>query len=254
MNSDIYPLYDNTVQLNYLEQAGRHRYLVDGKEKTGVTTILKDTLNSSPPMTWAMWEAINYLKANEGDYEGASKAYLSKSDTGKNLGSTIHDLIEQFLREGEIPLKDMVEYPTEVIKAINGFATWFADQSIDVWELEKPVYSRDGDYAGKLDALLALNGKVVLCDWKSTNASQEAPNGVYWHNFLQLGGYGYALKEMTGVEIDDYAVINVGKTGKTVVIYASDMGVSTTDCDLAFMATLNVYKTRRKIMKNLKEK
>lgn len=252
MPSTIHKLYGGKVKLSYLEQAGRHRYLIDGKEKVGVTTIIKEALNSGPPMTWPMYEAISHLKLNDGDYEGASKAYLSKSDRGKDDGTIIHGLIENYINTGNIELDALLGENVGVARAINGFSEWFETFRPMVINTEQVVYSRDGDYAGKYDALFTKDDKVILVDFKTTNKSKDAPAGIYWHNFIQLGGYGYAWSEMNNDLIDDYGVINVGKDGKTKMILASEINLSVEQCNQAFIGALNVYQFKKLAVKGLK--
>ena len=53
---------------------------------------------------------------------------------------------------------------------------------------------------------------MILGDIKTTNASRQAPLGVYPEMFLQLGAYANAhLEEFPLEEIDDLAIIRVGK-------------------------------------------
>lgn len=267
MSSQIYKLYDNTVQVNYQELTGRHRYLrkregIDSKfgNVAGVTTVIKEALNAGPSMTWPMWEAINYLKEHENDFDNAAKAYLSKSDYGKNIGSEVHRAIEMRLTGKSY------EVSADAQKAVTSAFKWLEQKEKEhtvVLGAEKLVYSLEGDYAGKFDLLMSevrldkhdreLSERVILADYKTTNKSKDAPLGVYWSNFVQLGGYAYALSEMEGTVIDDLAVINIGKDGKVNTVYASDLDISVEDCSSAFIAALNVYRFKNKTAFKLKE-
>ena len=272
MSSTIQELYDGKVQLNFQESTGKHRYLrkrfgIDSKfgNVPGVTTIIKDALNSGPPMTWPMYEAVKYIKAN-GDYhaeagdlpywlvdestlEASTKAFVRKSDVGKDTGTAVHNAIEARL------VGKPYEVPPEAQKAITGFEKWLESEEmkgLSVLAAEKIIYSKDGDYAGKFDLLFSLKGRIVLADYKTTNKSQFAPKGVYWDNFIQLGGYGYALTEMDNMSIDDYCVINVGKDGVLNTVYASELGLAVEDCDMGFIAALEIYRLKNKLVRRLR--
>lgn len=97
MNKTV-KLYNDTITLHFNENARNRYVLEDGHSPVGVTTVLSG-LAKPALMTWPMNEAIAHLKVNVGDFEGAAKAYLKRSDKGKDIGTEVHTLIEQFLRE-----------------------------------------------------------------------------------------------------------------------------------------------------------
>lgn len=108
----IIQMYNGEVELSYLELAKKHRYLVNGKEKKGVTTIL-NVLNKPALMLWPLREAMSYVRANIGTLwvndeldtdtleellAEAETAYQRKGNTGKSVGTMTHQLIEDFLK------------------------------------------------------------------------------------------------------------------------------------------------------------
>src|SRR5579872_5924801 len=95
-------LYNGQIKLFFNEKA-RNRYTVEGNgdphSPVGTTTVLTG-LAKPALMTWPMWEALTYIKTvekvTEEEIEIASKAYLVKSDTGKDTGKAVHAAIEAF--------------------------------------------------------------------------------------------------------------------------------------------------------------
>lgn len=255
MNKTV-KLYNDTVTIFFNEKA-RNRYVVekDGHSPVGTTTVLQ-ILSKPALMTWPMYEAIEYLKKNGDDWEGASKAYLKKSDKGKDTGTAIHAKIENFLKSitGESD-RTPVSATEEIIKAWGAFHKWFTDSKAKPLAVENIVYSKKYDFAGTYDCLLEIDGKVVLCDIKTNNASRTAPLGVYSEHFLQLGAYSLAHHEENPMEvIEDLQIIRVGKDGVLNTLRASEVGLTVAACETAFAQLLSVYKVMTPLAKTLKEK
>ncbi len=247
MNKTV-KLYDNTVTINFSDTA-RNRYIIEetGKSPVGTTTVLA-TLAKPALMTWPMFEAIAHLKVNVGDFEGASKAYLKKSDSGKDTGTAIHSLIEAFLLgEPQKPTPDAEP-------AYRAFVEWHKDKKIRTLATEQIVYSKQHDYCGTFDALLDIGGKVVLVDIKTNNASRTAPLGIYPEHFLQLGAYSLAYTEESQQPIDDIQVIRVGKDGVVNTLTASELGLTIEQCEVGFTQVLGAYRFITPLAKTLKDK
>lgn len=255
----VVKLYNDSITLHFADNA-RNRYTIEetGSSPVGVTTVLQ-TLNKPALMTWPMNEAIAHLKINLGDYEGAAKAYLKKSDKGKDTGTEIHALIEQDLLEMQNLSNfkpTLVGASTDAVKAFRSWSLWRMDQvSLKPLAVEEIIYSKKFDYAGTYDCLLEIDGEVVLCDLKTNNASQTAPLGVYPEHFLQLGAYSLAhLEENPLEEIDDLMIIRVGKDGVLNTLRSSELGLSIKQCQNAFIATLHAYKFLTPLSKQIREK
>lgn len=273
----IIQMYNGEVELSYLELAKRHRYLVNGKEKKGATTIL-NVLNKPALMLWPLREAMSYVRANIGTLwvndeldadtleellAEAETAYQRKGDKGKDVGTIVHQACEQFLKamqtgQNTLDIDAVILDNDEARKAFTAFIDWYqAQEDIQVLAVEEVVYSRDFDYCGKFDCLLEIDGQKILVDIKTTNASRTAPLGIYAENFLQLGAYAGAYEEEKGEDIiDDLMVVNCSKKGVVSTLKASDIGLSKLECVSGFIATLNMFhfmnETEYKI-KNYKE-
>lgn len=241
-------LYDGTITIQFSSNA-RNRYTVleDGHSPVGCTTVLQ-VLSKPGLALWPMYEALDWLKKNPDDFIGAEKAYLIKSDRGKDVGTQVHTSIEKFLAEGR------AEALNDAIKPFNAFVGWFEDVKPKVLAAEQVIYSKQFDYAGTYDALLEIDGKVVLCDVKTTNISRTAPLGIYPEMFLQLGGYALAHHEENPEQvIDDLMIIRVGKDGVLNTLRASDLGLTPQFLEDAFKAVIQTYKFITPLSRQLKE-
>lgn len=260
-------LYDSTVHIQF-NSAARNRYVVmnDGHSPTGVTTIL-GCLAKEGLMLWPMYEALNYIKDNSHTklstkdgkslgyavelktLEEAEKAHTKKSDTGKSVGTEVHTAIEVLLNGG------IASSGPEAYKAIETFRLWFNQNKPKVLATERIVYSKELDYAGTYDALLEIDGKVILADVKTTNASRTAPLGIYPEMFLQLAAYARAHHEENPLEqISDVMVIRVGKDGILNTLRASELGLKLDELQDTFVSLVRVYKAMQPLKKLLTER
>lgn len=244
-------LYDNSVTMHFSNQA-RNRYVIEetGGSPVGVTTILSQL--SKPGLAlWPMYEALDWLKKNPDDFKGAEKAYLIKSDSGKNTGTLVHSWIERYLTVGAGVAPTP---PLEAQKACLAFVNWFEKVNPKVLATEQIIYSKQYDYAGTYDALLEIDGKVVLVDIKTTNISRTAPLGIYPEMFLQLGGYSRAHHEENPEQaIDDAMVVRPGKDGVLNTMRASELGFKLAYLEDTFEQLVQLYKFMTPLTKSLKE-
>jgi hypothetical protein len=259
-----YKLYNDTVTLHF-NNVARNRYVIEETKLSpvGVTTIL-GTLNKPALMTWPLNEAIKKLTPKigkvltEDDLALAKKAYLDKSDKGKDTGALIHSAIESYLRGKKLVLDESIVAPIEAFKK------WFKESKAKVLGLEQTVYSRDYNYCGTFDAILEIDGQIVLVDWKSTNISYSAPRGIYAENFYQLGAYNFAYREEKATRTDktkdfakqfatDLMVVRVGKEGVIHTLRASELGLTVSDCEQVFMNLLMVYRHMTPLIKTIGE-
>lgn len=199
----------------------------------------------------------------------ASKAWQRKQKKGADIGSVVHDAIEHYIKGqpyniGEQYMLNIKEYEYETEadreKALKEFdddvvqATAAFTQFTNWWDKTKPeligaedlVYSRDLDICGTFDALLKIDGKLILTDWKSSSASKSrganAPNGVYYSYFIQSAIYAEAYREMTGTLVDDLMIVSVRKDGEFDIVKAGDVGLFVEECINWAKAVVTCYR------------
>lgn len=247
-------LYNGKYLLEHNPNArGRQpRYLVNGEHKPkGVTTILGATL-AKDLMDWAVNCCVDYLREKlplitEKDLKEGAEQYKYKRDSGASTGSEAHAMVENYLKGA---VTDGTS-TAEATNAYNAFVGWFEAETPSVINVEEVIYSEELNYAGTYDCMLEIDGKVVLCDLKTTNASRKAPRGVYAEYFIQLGAYAFAHEEQRRYEeanggtnlpkIDDLCVISAKKNGALDIVTASELGLTVEECGEMFKRVINIY-------------
>lgn len=257
-------IYNGLFQLVHNPNArGRTpRYIVNDSERPkGVTTILGAVL-AKDLMGWALSCMADYLKAKlpvvtQADLDEAKLESTRRRDSGAGTGTEAHALVENFLKG----IADTTTPSPEAQKAFNAFREWFLGSKPEVINVEEVIYSKSFKYAGTYDCMLRIDGKVYLCDLKTTNVSRKAPNGVYAENFLQLGAYAFAHEEQRLYEesnggtkllpIEGLLVISAKKNGKLDLVSNEDLGVTLVDCIEMFKRVMNLYEFMNYLTKGL---
>lgn len=186
-----------------------HRYKLDGKPVTGVTTILNGGI-PKPALIWwapgvvAKWvtDPANADKLAEllaGDVD-QSVNFLQllpnkERDAAGERGTEVHDLAETLATTGE------VEAPQDLVGFIEGYLDFLDRWQITPVLVEVVLANREHWYSGKVD-LLATSpllmsqedidaGKVIQIDLKTSK-------GVYMETALQTAAYARAEFYMDG--------------------------------------------------------
>jgi hypothetical protein len=266
--TETYEMYGGEVELVYLPNSHTYKIDGDKKiGVTTITGVInKESLMLWPrdeALTLLRRELITKPQAMDANrltftidkieelLKQAETAYLVKRTRGTDAGTAGHDWLEQFLlyKQGKrtMPEKLVMVAKTEyekmnvwdderirmedhnhLVTAINDFISWFKSHQVKVLEVERIVYSREYDYAGRFDAILEIDGKVYMIDFKTSNPSRDFIYGVYPENFAQTGGYHIAYsEEFPKVKIDGHAIFNLSKkTGKLYVEYSDEVDLN----------------------------
>lgn len=174
-----------------------HRYRMDGKHVTGVTTILGGGIPKPALIRWAPKVVAEWVANPENRSELDSLLYGSTTDAIKFLaglpnqlrddaaerGTEVHDLAEQLNLTGE------ADAPDDLL----GFITGYLD-FMDTWQItpvlaENIAGNREHWYSGKFDLIATspylAGGRPVMIDLKTSK-------GVYWETALQCAAYARA--------------------------------------------------------------
>lgn len=174
-----------------------HRYRMDGKHVTGVTTILGGGIPKPALIRWAPKVVAEWVANPENRSELDSLLYGSTTDAIKFLaglpnqlrddaaerGTEVHDLAEQLNLTGE------VNAPDDLL----GFITGYLD-FMDTWQItpvlaENIAGNREHWYSGKFDLIATspylAGGRPVMIDLKTSK-------GVYLETALQCAAYARA--------------------------------------------------------------
>jgi hypothetical protein len=186
--------------------------------------------------------------------DSANRNWQRRQKKGADIGSVVHDAIEHHVRHDTEELdiaatyKKLIEtseYKTESERAeaiakieedtekaklaFSKFVEWWADVKPELVGAEELVYSKQYHVSGTFDGLIRINGKLVLADWKTSNASQSPeacmPEGINYQYFIQSAIYAMIWEEMGGDPIDDLLIVSARKDGGFTPLFASDLDV-----------------------------
>jgi len=215
-------LYRNTIRLAF--DPKRHSYTVTdlstltAREVPSVTQIL-DVIGGSKVWglkQWAANAAADYIRDAirpgsqydelqiEQIIERARKNFHTVSRGAKTIGQLTHEWIETHLRsrlyatlEPPLPVNEQVR------KAIEAASAWIAEH-FRPFSMEHRLYSREHDYAGTLDVVGEVDGRLAVVDWKTSKA-------IYDEMPLQAAAYAQAWAEMNDERVPDRWVIRLDK-------------------------------------------
>ena len=138
-----------------------HQYWVDGKRKTGVTTLIGILDKSTALMSWKGTRTVAFLleQLKKGAITKelicvASNIDQIEKEEAARLGTAIHDWCENYIR-AKLKIKgySVPDFPEEksVQVGVNAFLDWEKEHKVKFISSERVVYSRKYDYIGKMD-------------------------------------------------------------------------------------------------------
>lgn len=168
---------------------GNHRYSIDGRYATAVTTALKG-IPKEWLVRWAAKSVAEYVVENLGEIQrmtsrsgaGFAAHFLTelptqKRDTAAVRGTAVHKFAERIIRGEE------VEVPDHLVPYVQAYLHFLEDFAPVTVHEELMVGSREHMVAGRLDSIQEIPG-YGLCqvDYKTSS-------GVYGEHALQVAGY-----------------------------------------------------------------
>ena len=170
------------------------------KRLKSVTTIINGCLgwNKQPLLMWTRKHCLN----------GEDSLKLLK-EAGR-IGTLAHNMIEEFTKGGVVNLDGYT--PNEISQAKTayyGFYNWFANNNVTFHETELKLVSEQYQFGGTFDAICKVNGKLVVCDWKSSN-------DVHSEYLIQLGAYRQLIQENLDYKIKGAILLKLDKEEKGV--------------------------------------
>lgn len=231
-------------------QEDGHKYLLNGKRATSVTTILGGGIPKPQLIDWAAREVATYATENPGaDYETLSTAHRIKRDTAGIRGTVIHNIAEALLN-GEA-----VEVADDVWPYVEGLVDFIREWKITPLHQECIVAHEKLNVAGKFDLVCTspyLNsGQPILLDWKSSKK-------VYGETALQTAAYTLADfmvtpdgEEVPVPKITATYVVHIAPGESTIYPLATNRQEISDHFSL-FLDALRVYRgatPRRKALK-----
>jgi hypothetical protein len=234
-------LYKGEINLEF--DANRHRYTYNGEVVPSVTSLLS-IINKPALVNWAANTAVECIQGsiNPGVsydeiqlhtiFEAGRKAHFQKKVDAGNIGSLVHKWIEQYIKN-ENPATPINEGLRE---SIDHFMKWVVKYDVKFLLAEQVVYSKRYKFAGMLDFICTIEGKMYIGDTKTSS-------GIYNEYFLQTAAYRYARHEEFPEE--KYAgqlIIRIGKDGEFEFAVVRDTKTYQ-DMFRAFLSAQNLSQT-----------
>ena len=170
------------------------------KRLKSVTTIINGNLgwNKGALIGWTRKHCLN----------GEDSMKLLK-EAGR-IGTLAHIMIEEFINGGAVNLDGYTANEISQAKtAYYSFYEWFKDNDVEFYETELKLVSEQYQFGGTFDAICEVNGKLVVCDWKSSN-------DVHSEYLIQLGAYRQLIQENLDYKIKGAILLKLDKEEKGV--------------------------------------
>ncbi len=168
-------------------------------------------------------------------HELALNAHRDVKDESADIGTAVHDWIEQYvsLREG-VPLPE----DPDVRPACEAFIDWWLEAGYTIEATERIVVDTRARYAGRFDLIVRdRRGLLYVLDIKTSNS-------IYLEHVLQCAAYATALRQETGESVAGTLVVWCHKDGRPVRTVARTPRQYRSDFRV-FAALLGVYEHRK---------
>lgn len=213
-------LYDGDVKMAFYPNSHRYKELESKQWVPGATTITNMLDKSRPLITWAIGcfekslikgieeirEGVFSASEIKALIEVSRDAHNQEKDIACDIGSVFHDYADNVakheiengndrsylkIKGGLIPDEYSELSPLDQQRAensMNAFDTWIAEKKPEFLESEFFVYSKKKHHGGTCDALVRIDGKLYILDYKSGK-------GIYTSHLYQTASYFKAKEE-----------------------------------------------------------
>lgn len=229
---EFHDLYGGDVQIEFLPKSHIYSLIKDGevlpkkKRLTGVTSFTGQLDKSAPLMIWAtrLYTATVKEKMGEGTsftiddlnamLEAGEGAYKEKKEQAAGIGDYVHEFAEEYSKDKDerkayermvanlgTPPSDMV---TQINHGCTGFIKWLEKTGANILSAERLVYSRKFGFVGTYDAIIEIDGKKYLADYKTSK-------NIYSEYYYQTSAYMHAWEEENGEKLDGCLIVAIVK-------------------------------------------
>ena len=157
--------------LEYDDKA--HSYKVEGVKVPSVTRVVDGCF----PKDLTHWA----LTIGQEEYDKVINDALE-------IGNDTHQWIEHYINYGHA----CAEPKDYISKSVNAFLDWTTEYNPEWVDAERKIYCDKYKYAGTVDAVAKINGRVCVIDFKTSKK-------VYKPYHLQVTAYAQAIKRMDGL-------------------------------------------------------
>lgn len=199
--------------------ANFENYVIDGQKLDRVTSVL-GIINKPALIGWY------------GKHGTKECSRILKESAA--FGTALHEFIECYNKTGMDP--EITDSRHQ--KLFNKYKTWATENKLECVESELQVHSLKWGYAGTLDSLARVNGKLEILDYKTSKDFYETYQ-------LQLMAYRVAVHEM-GLFVNEHIgrrVIRLGREDEEIetVAFEDDVGDYK-----AWLSALRLYRWNKK--------
>lgn len=239
-----------TKKLKYKFHKAKHCHLLGDIPLHGTTTVL-GIISKPQLIPWAarmateniksQWKIGKAYTAEERDaiLESGRTAHSSKKTSAGNIGTTVHEAIEKWIKAGcpnEMPMSTFCGEDVQVTKMFINFIEWVLQENVEFISSEKNVYSEKHWFGGITDFVCIIDGKRYIGDIKTSS-------GIYPEYWLQMAAYDIALQEMGEMPASGYVIVNLKKDGKVQIQKTKETFIY----KKGFLSALELYKIMKKI-------
>lgn len=158
--------------LDYDDKA--HSYKVDGIKVPSVTRVVDGCF----PKNLTDW-AVTL----------GEEEYHRILDEALDIGNYTHEWIETYLKQSHAT----PDVGHSSFKSIKSFLKWDSDYEPEWIDSERKIYCDRFKYAGTVDAVAKINGRVCVIDFKTSKK-------IYKPYHLQVTAYAQAIKRIDGLK------------------------------------------------------
>ena len=157
--------------LEYDDKA--HSYKVEGVKVPSVTRVVDGCF----PKDLTHWA----LSIGQEEYDKVINDALE-------IGNDTHQWIEHYINYGHA----CAEPENYISKSVNAFLDWTTEYNPEWVDAERKVYCDKYKYAGTVDAVAKINGRVCVIDFKTSKK-------IYKPYHLQISAYAQAIRRIDGL-------------------------------------------------------
>lgn len=239
-------LYDHTVKVVYYPTS--HQYKVDGKNIISVSAV-SGIIDKPFLLKWVSDLAFNTLNEYLNQWVviktphiiEACNMYKAKQAEAKYVGTLVHDYVENYSKWLNPDVPEEHPEDAQVWQIRNGilsFLKWKTEHNVKFLVQEVFVYSKKYGYGGRFDAIIEVDGKRYLVDYKTSKSFYEM------EMWMQTAWYFQAYTEESGDNLDGRMILMFNKETGDFSVHAMDNLEEDTEC---FNAALVLLK-RKKIL------
>lgn len=155
---------------------GAHSYKVDGVKVPSVTKIVDGCF----PKNLTDWA----LSVGKEEYDKTIEEALQ-------IGNDTHAWIEEYIKADD-DLVEILNIKPAPNRSVEAFLEWYAWSHAEFIESEQKIYCDKYKYAGTVDAVAKINGRVCVIDFKTSKK-------IYKPYHLQVSAYAQAIRRMNSM-------------------------------------------------------